>query len=510
MFSPNHPTSDIEDPFSSNFPNYISSSPDYVLASLGKTFTESSNDSFGLIPIASPTLSLFHDDPYMKVMHAYYAKELPIPPPVIVLPSPMLSPMFNPQEFFLLEELLPPKKRGRDRSSSSTSALPQEFEIGESSRKTSLERHEKQIEEILNHLDELSLECIKNIEDNIEVAKLQRKQLEQNKKIALAHFRIADLEKIVKEIQARYQAYKESLLDAIYELKINKEGPMPLKRTSTSAAPTMTQDAIRQLVADSVTVALEAQAATTANTDNLNRNTGPRETPVAKRGNYKEFISCQPFYFNGTEGAVGLIHWSYAATPTENSGYTKNRPLCKKCTLHHTGPYTIKCNACNKVGADKSFVSISLASTINISPITLGTTYDIEMANGNLVVIGMDWLSKYHTKIICDEKVVHIPIDGEIMIIREFQIELVPGATPVARAPYRLAPLEMQELSKQLQELADRGFIRPSTSPWGAPVLFLRKKDGSFRMCIDYQELNKLTIKNRYPLPRIDDLFDQL
>ncbi|GJZ60512.1 putative reverse transcriptase domain-containing protein [Tanacetum coccineum] len=92
----------------------------------------------------------------------------------------------------------------------------------------------------------------------------------------------------------------------------------------------------------------------------------------------------------------------------------------------------------------------------------------------------------------------------------EFQIDLIPGAAPVARAPYRLAPSEMQELSDQLQELADRGFIRPSTSPWGAPVLFVKKKDGSFRMCIDYRELNKLTVKNRYPLPRIDDLFDQL
>ncbi|GKA36639.1 putative reverse transcriptase domain-containing protein [Tanacetum coccineum] len=92
----------------------------------------------------------------------------------------------------------------------------------------------------------------------------------------------------------------------------------------------------------------------------------------------------------------------------------------------------------------------------------------------------------------------------------EFQIDLIPGAAPVARAPYRLAPSEMQELSNQLQELADRGFIRPSTSPWGAPVLFVKKKDGSFRMCIDYRELNKLTVKNRYPLPRIDDLFDQL
>ncbi|GKB66354.1 putative reverse transcriptase domain-containing protein [Tanacetum coccineum] len=92
----------------------------------------------------------------------------------------------------------------------------------------------------------------------------------------------------------------------------------------------------------------------------------------------------------------------------------------------------------------------------------------------------------------------------------EFQIDLMLGAAPVARAPYRLAPSEMKELSEQLQELSDKGFIRPSSSPWGAPVLFVKKKDGSFRMCIDYRELNKLTVKNRYPLPRIDDLFDQL
>ncbi|GKF95408.1 hypothetical protein Tco_0288143, partial [Tanacetum coccineum] len=92
----------------------------------------------------------------------------------------------------------------------------------------------------------------------------------------------------------------------------------------------------------------------------------------------------------------------------------------------------------------------------------------------------------------------------------EFQIDLVPGAAPVAWAPYRLAPSEMKELSEQLKELSDKGFIRPSSSPWGALVLFVKKKDGSFRMCIEYRELNKLTVKNRYPLPRIDDLFDQL
>nr|GFA21646.1 putative reverse transcriptase domain-containing protein [Tanacetum cinerariifolium] len=91
----------------------------------------------------------------------------------------------------------------------------------------------------------------------------------------------------------------------------------------------------------------------------------------------------------------------------------------------------------------------------------------------------------------------------------EFPIDLIPGVAPVARAPYRLAPSEMKELSGQLQEFSDKGFIRPSSSPWGAPVLFVKKKDGSFRMCIDYRELNKLMVKDRYPLPRIDDLFDQ-
>ena len=104
------------------------------------------------------------------------------------------------------------------------------------------------------------------------------------------------------------------------------------------------------------------------------------------------------------------------------------------------------------------------------------------------------------------EELPGIPPDREV----EFHIDLVPGATPVAKAPYRLAPTEMKELMSQLQELLELGFIRPSSSPWGAPVLFVKKKDGSMRMCIDYRELNKRTVKNKYPLPRIDDLFDQL
>nr|GEV87548.1 retrotransposon protein, putative, Ty3-gypsy subclass [Tanacetum cinerariifolium] len=137
------------------------------------------------------------------------------------------------------------------------------------------------------------------------------------------------------------------------------------------------------------------------------------------------------------------------------------------------------------------------------------------------VIMGMPLLSKHKAKIVFHEKVVRIPLtSGEVFPDDlaglppqrqvKFRIDLIPRATPMAKSPYRLAPSEIQELSEQLQVFQDRGFIRPSHSPWGAPVVFMKKKDGSFRMCIDYRESNKLTVKNRYPLPGIDDLFDQL
>ena len=92
----------------------------------------------------------------------------------------------------------------------------------------------------------------------------------------------------------------------------------------------------------------------------------------------------------------------------------------------------------------------------------------------------------------------------------DFGIELHPGISPISMTPYRITPVELQELRVQLKELLDKRFIRQSTSPWGAPVLFAKKKDKTLRLCIDYRQLNRVTIKNRYPLPRIDDLFDQL
>ncbi|GKA84226.1 hypothetical protein Tco_0805821 [Tanacetum coccineum] len=225
MSSPKHPTSDIEEAFSSNFLDYIPASPNYFPALPGNTSSESSNNSSGLVPIASPTLSLFHNDPYMKVMQAYDA----ISPPQIPPPKDTET---------LVESPIP--------ISSSSS-------VGSSSpvRSTTPPPHYPFDESIFAELD-------------------------------------------------------NSLW--IIPRPLGSE-PVPEESNESDASPPMTQAAIKKLVADSVAAALEAQADTMASTSNPNRNTGPTRTPVTKMGNYKEFISCQPFYFNGTEGAVGLIRW---------------------------------------------------------------------------------------------------------------------------------------------------------------------------------------------------------
>nr|GEW81943.1 reverse transcriptase domain-containing protein [Tanacetum cinerariifolium] len=218
---------------------------------------------------------------------------------------------------------------------------------------------------------------------------------------------------------------------------------------------------------------------------------------------------------------------SYAATSTKNRGYTGNRPLFQRCTLHHTGPCTIRCRVCNKIGhLSKNCRNKGPATGSNLQPVSVichacgeKGHYQSQCSKTNINANGRTYLLR--------DKNAHQ--DPNVVTVREFpdvfpkelpglppvrqvefQIDLIPRAAHVAHAPYRLAPSEMQELSNQLQELADQGFIRPSIPPWGAPVLFVKKKDGSFRMCIDYHELNKLTVKNCYLLPRINDLFDQL
>ncbi|GJZ98275.1 putative reverse transcriptase domain-containing protein, partial [Tanacetum coccineum] len=264
---------------------------------------------------------------------------------------------------------------------------------------------------------------------------------------------------------------------------------------------------------------------------------------------------------------------AYTAGNNERKGYAGPLPYCNKCRLHHEGLCTLRCETGMKAvnqTRDLTFKRIVLRveksepetrpetewktrlkpdwSVMKLTAIAYAiveeeqtliptlsreTSYAVELADGRIsetnivlrgcmlgllghpfeelgsfdVIIGMDWLAKYHALIVCDEKVVRIPYGNEVLIIRgdncdngkvflehlpglpparqvEFQIDLVPGATP---------------------RIYQGEFLT-----WGAPVLFVKKKDGSFRMCIDYHELNKLTVKNRYPLPRIDDLFDQL
>nr|GEY21665.1 reverse transcriptase domain-containing protein [Tanacetum cinerariifolium] len=249
MSSPNHPTFKFEDAFSSNFPDYVPASPNYFPTLLRNTSPESSND-FTKYLLATLVFSPLHDDPYMEFILAYDAtNELPIPPLQAPIASPIIVPLvlslFDSRDFFPPEEMSPPKYIETP------------------------------------------------IESSIPVS--------PSSSVGSSSLRISKF--VIK-----------GLLNKIQELKNNKGRTarldlMPLKRTSTSVAPAMTQAVIRQLIANGIAAALEAQAATMENTDNTNRNTRSRETPVAKSGNYKEFISCQPFYFNGTKGAVGLIHW---------------------------------------------------------------------------------------------------------------------------------------------------------------------------------------------------------
>ncbi|GJT55233.1 putative reverse transcriptase domain-containing protein [Tanacetum coccineum] len=341
-----------------------------------------------------------------------------------------------------------------------------------------------------------------------------------------------------------------------------------------AAEPTRLQDVVR--IANNL-MDQKLKGYAVKNAENKRRfDNNPRDNRGQQQPFKRQNVNCQN---------VARVMRAYTVrNNVERKAYAGNLPYYNKCRMHHEGPCTVKCGNCKRVGHMTRDCKVTVAATAQRAPVRnqtgnktgnndakgraytiggggadpdsnvvtadgrisetdvilrgctlglLGHPFNIDLMPVELgsfdVIIGMDWLAKYHVVIVCDEKIFRIPYGDEVLIIKgdgcnsgkdlpglpptrkvKFQIDLVPGAAPVARSLYRLAPSEMQELSTQLQELSDKGFIRPSSSPWGAPVLFVKKKDGSFRMCIDYHKLNKLTLKNRYPLLRIDDLFDQL
>nr|GEV48813.1 putative reverse transcriptase domain, ribonuclease H-like domain, aspartic peptidase domain protein [Tanacetum cinerariifolium] len=304
---------------------------------------------------------------------------------------------------------------------------------------------------------------------------------------------------------------------------------MPPKKTSTSEAPAMTLAAIRQLVGDSVTAALEAQAANMANADNTNRNQESREAHKMEKEFYHLTVNGNDLktYVRRFQELETLCPTMVPNSEKMMETFIGGLPQSIKANVFASKPQNLEeaINIAQRLmdqGVVKSFVSISLALMLNIPPISIDTLYNIEFADGSLVsintviqgvtltllnqpfkidlmpiklgsfdvVISMDWLSKYHAKIICDEKVIHIPINGETLIIQ------------VARAPYRLAPSEMQELSDQLQELADRELTQKNKKYiWGedqeiafqllkqklceAPILALQKGNDDFVVYYD-------------------------
>jgi hypothetical protein len=159
------------------------------------------------------------------------------------------------------------------------------------------------------------------------------------------------------------------------------------------------------------------------------------------------------------------------------------------------------------IDCDKKAVRLTPSGGKELEYVAVNLVTDIAAFN-RIALNHLDVVSTLDIRIVSEysEELLGMPPDCEI----EFVIELVPGTAPIFKRPYRMATNQLVELKEQLLELLDKGYIHPSASPWGALIIFVLKKDGTQRMCMDYRSLNKVTIMNKYPLPRIDDLFDQL
>nr|GEY74842.1 putative reverse transcriptase domain-containing protein [Tanacetum cinerariifolium] len=329
---------------------------------------------------------------------------------------------------------------------------------------------------------------------------------------------------------------------------------------------------IDQIIAQRVTDAIEAIAVYEAICmahDSMNQ-VVCQGTSVEKNANNKRKFENQP-RDNRVPQQLPFkkpnVERAYTIGSNEKKAYAGNLPYCNKCKLHHVGSCTVKFGNCKRVGHmtmdfKASIDAMNQRAHVANSKATI-TFYECgrlgHFRNECQKLRNQNQLEKYHAVIVCDKRILHISNGNRTLMIQgnrsdnrsvpklsiisysktqkyiqrgcqkflaqilikktkdklgEKRLEdvptVLPGAAPVARAPYRLASSKLQELSTQLQELSDKRFTRPSSSPWGALVLFVKKRDGSFQMCIDYRELNKLTVKNRYPLLRINDLFDQL
>nr|GEV70417.1 reverse transcriptase domain-containing protein [Tanacetum cinerariifolium] len=469
MSSPNHLISNIEDAFS----EYILVVPDYSSASPDKTYYSASNNSTDVTSPTSSNFSLFHNDHYINVMNAYATftpSPIPIPPPTIKSPSDSL-------EFFLPKELLSPKKQKQDQ-------YFQDYEMGESSHESTLEQHEKQIKEILNHLDELPLDHIERIEDDVEGL---------GKALEIQTTIMAEADNSIRNTRpreipvAKKGNYKEFIScqpfyfnciifqnlvvlcpnmvpnnKKLMEVFIGRL-PRSIEGNVTALKPQTLEEAINiaQRLIDQVTK------------HNLIQGTNDHKRKFEDKRNISSNNNYRKHYQNIRNNRMNDFHQqqnrrletfrSYAATPTENRGYTGNRLLCQRCTLHHTGHCTIRCQVCNKVGhLRKNCRNKGPATENNLQPVSVICHACGEKGHYQSQCSKTNINTNVRTYLLRDKNAHQDPnVVTELAGLPpvrqvEFWIGLIPRAAPIDRAPYRLAPSKMQELSNQLQELADR------------------------------------------------------